>query len=213
VIRLNTALRTLAILAVAASLSACVSLFPKAKPATMYRFGTAAIAAPAGQPKGAMFGVLHAPTGFARSAATDQILTTTNGEVAYIADARWISPAVVLFDEAVQRAFSGDQGPARLVSRGEASKSDFVLKLDVRTFEAQYTHGSGAAPDVVVAVRAVMTRNSDRSLVGDHTFEARVPANDNRVSAIVPAYDAAVTQVLSDLLLWVNAGGTAPVGK
>ncbi len=210
-IRLSSALRTLAIAGAAVSLAACVSLFPKADPATMYRFGAAADVAPKVEPKGPMFGVLRATTGFPRAAATDQIMTVANGEVAYIADARWVSPAIVLFDEAVTQAFDIDNGPARLVSRGEGTRADFGLKLEVRSFETQYKNGPESVPDVVVSVRAVMVRNSDHTLVGDQIFEARVPAGDNRVSAIVPAYDAAVTQVLRDMLLWVNAGGSAPV--
>ena len=35
-------------------------------------------------------------------------------------------------------------------------------------------------------------------------FEARKPAGDNRVGAIVPAYDAAVREVLGKLVTWTN---------
>ena len=209
-IRPTSLLRLATVAAAAVSLSACISLFPKSDPATMYRFGFEAPAPPAGEPKGPMFGVLKAPTGFPRAAAGDQIMTTSNGEVAYIADARWVSPAIVLFDEALTRAFDADPGPARLVSRGEGSRGDYSLKLDVRSFEAQYVHGAGSAPEVLVSVRAVMVRNSDHTLVGDHVFEARSQASDNRVGAIVTAYDAAVSQTMKDLLLWVNAGGAGP---
>jgi cholesterol transport system auxiliary component len=59
----------------------------------------------------------------------------------------------------------------------------------------------------VVRVRGVLNRNQDRALVGDQVFEARVKAADNRVSAIVPAYDQAVAKVLGDVVAWVNAAG------
>ena len=209
-IRPLPALRGFAVAAAAVSLSACISLLPKAEPAILYRFGAAATAPPAAEARGPMFGVARLPTGFPPAAANDQIMTISNGEVAYIADARWVSPAAVLFDEAVVRVFDAAPGPARLVSRGEASRSDFSLKLDVRMFETQYVRGAEAAPDVVVSVRAVMTRNSDRSLMGERLFEVRTPAADNRVSAIVAAYDAAVGQALKDLVLWVNASGASP---
>lgn len=212
-IRLPLAFRALTVAAAGLSLAACVSLFPKTDPATTYRFGVTAPATPVGEPKGPMFGVLRAPTGFVRAAATDAILTTTGSETAYIGSARWVSPAPVLFDEALAKAFDVDPGPARLIARGEVAKSDFVLKLDVRAFEAQYVDGPKSAPDVVVSIRAVLTRNSDRALVGDQAFEARVKAGDNRVSAIVTAFDAAVSQVLRELLLWVNAGGAGPAGR
>ena len=196
----------------ALSLSACVSLLPKAKDAQTYRFGgnpEAASGPVQVSPPGA-FGVLKAPTGFVRSAAGDQILTVAPGnQTAYIARARWVSPAQVLFDEALERAFDADPGRARLISRGEVGKAELVLKLDVRAFEADYLNGAGAPPTVRVEVRALITRNLDRSLVGDQLFTASVPAGDNRVGAISAAFDKAVAEVLSQVVVAANAA--APV--
>ncbi|WP_299014119.1 ABC-type transport auxiliary lipoprotein family protein [uncultured Caulobacter sp.] len=197
--------------ALAFSLSACISVFPKTKPVGLYRFGEAEVSAPKGPP-GAMFGVLKAPTVFTRAAAGDRILTSSQGQVAYIADARWVSAASVLFEEAVARAFENDPGRARLIGRGEVAKADLVLRLEVRTFEADYVNGPKAAPEVVVRVRGVLNRNTDRALVGDQVFEARVKAADNRVSAIVPAYDKAVAQVLAQIVAWANAAGPGIAG-
>jgi cholesterol transport system auxiliary component len=150
---------------------------------------------------------LKTPSAFTRAAASDRIMTSANGEVAYIAGARWVSPAFVLFEEATAKAFENDPGRARLIGRGEVAKADLMLRLEVRTFEADYVNGDKAAPEVVVRVRGVLNRSSDRALVGDQVFEARVKAADNRVSAIAPAYDQAVAKVLGDVVTWVNAAG------
>lgn len=203
---IRNAAKALAVMALALSLSGCISVFPKAKPASLYRFGESDVSVPKGPP-GAMFGVLKAPSAFTRAAAGDRILTSSNGEVAYIADARWVSPAFVLFEEAVARAFQNDPGRARLIGRGEVAKADLVLRLEVRTFEADYVNDPKAAPEVVVRVRGVLNRNTDRALVGDQVFEARVKAADNRVSAIVPAFDQATAKVLGDVVAWTNAAG------
>ena len=203
--------RALAVTALAIGLSGCISLFPKAKPAGLYRFGQAEVIVPKGPP-GAMFGVLKTPSAFTRAAAGDRILTSTNGEVAYIAGARWVSPAFVLFEEAVASAFENDPGRARLIARGEVAKADLTLRLEVRTFEADYVDGPKAAPEVVVRVRAVLNRSQDRALVGDQIFEAKVKAADNRVSAIVPAFDQATAKVLGEVIAWVNAAGPALKG-
>lgn len=192
--------------ALVVSLSGCISVFPKAKPASLYRFGEAEVSVPKGPP-GAMFGVLKTPSAFTRAAAGDRILTSTNGEVAYIADARWVSPAFVLFEEATARAFENDPGRARLIGRGEVAKADMMLRLEVRTFEADYVNGPKAAPEIVVRVRGVLNRSQDRALIGDQIFEARVKAADNRVGAIVPAFDQATAKVLGDVVAWVNASG------
>nr|WP_295107181.1 ABC-type transport auxiliary lipoprotein family protein [uncultured Caulobacter sp.] len=202
----NTA-RALTAAALVVSLSGCISVFPKAKPASLYRFGEAEVSVPKGPP-GAMFGVLKTPSAFTRAAAGDRILTSTNGEVAYIADARWVSPAFVLFEEATARAFENDPGRARLIGRGEVARADMMLRLEVRTFEADYVNGPKAAPEVVVRVRGVLNRSQDRALIGDQIFEARVKAADNRVGAIVPAFDQATAKVLGDVVAWVNASGS-----
>ncbi len=160
-------------------------------------------------PAGA-FGVLKAPTGFVRAGAGDQILTVLpGGETAYIAQARWVSPAQVLFDEALERAFDADPGRARLIARGEVGKAELVLKLDVRAFEAYYPDGAETVPTVRVEVRALITRNLDRTLVSDQLFTARVPAGDNRVGAISAAFDKAVGEVLTQVVAATNAAAPA----
>ncbi|MGA0600314.1 ABC-type transport auxiliary lipoprotein family protein [Caulobacter sp. KR2-114] len=198
--------RAASLAAAALALSACVSVFPKQAPATMFRFGvTTPPPAPAGG--GQPFGVIRAVTSFDRAAASERILTVDGPEAAYIKGSRWVSGASVLFDEAVTRAFDGSGGPARLIGRGEVVRADYVLKLDVRSFEARYDHGAKAAPTVVVVLHADLDRVNDRAAVGSRTFTAEVPAGDNRVSAIAAAFDQAVTKVLGDLVLWVDARG------
>ena len=155
---------------------------------------------------GLKFGVLKSTTDFVAAAASDKILTVTRGEAAYIKDARWVSPASVLFDEAVDRTFQGSTGRARLITRGEVAKADYVLKLDVRTFEARYP-GPKLAPEVVVETRAMLTRNDNRELVAEEVFTSRVQAGENRVGSIVAAYDQATEEVISDIYAWVNSGG------
>lgn len=203
---IRNTLRGAAVIVAAAALAGCISLFPKTDPVGLYRFGNDPVPAAKG-PTGALFGVFKTPTVFTRAAAGDRILTITDGEAAYIAGARWVSPASVLFDEAVARAFEADPGRARLIGRGEAAKSDLMLRLEVRSFETVYVNGPKAAPEVLVQVRGVMNRSSDRALVGDQIFEARVKASTNRVGSIVEAYDQANAKVLTDVTSWVSAAG------
>lgn len=204
--------KTLTLLAAAlaaVSVSACVTVFAKEDPATLYRFGSKAAAPAATAPTGPLFGVLKTPTVFTRAAAGDRLLTVTNGEAAYVAGVRWVSPASILFDEAVAQSFEAGNGRARLIGRGEVAKADLVLRLEVRTFETAYLNGPKAAPEVQIRVRAVLSRNADRALVGDQVFSSTVPAGDNRVTAIITAYDQANADVLSQINRWVNAAGAS----
>lgn len=200
--------KTLAVVLAAMSASACVSLLPKSDPAVLYRFDVDPVGGEA-QATANPVGLLKPPARFPQASAGDRILTVTGGQAAYIAAARWVAPANVLFDEAVARGFDGNPGAARLVTRGEVARADMALRLDVRTFETVYDGGPEAAPLVVIRVRAALTRANDRSLVGERMFEQTVRAGDNRVSAIVAAYDQAVTTIVRDLVAWTNQAAAA----
>lgn len=188
--------------ALALTLGGCITLFPKVPPAQLYRFGSEVQAAPSGQP--ARFAVLEDAVGFDRLAGTDRILTVTGDQVAYISGSRWAVAAPMMFDAALQRAFDGAGGPARLIQAGEATRPDFVLKVDVLRFEARYDNGDTAAPTVVIRLRASLNRNADHALIDSRTFEAKVPASDNRVTAIVAGFDQATSQVLGQVVAWVD---------
>lgn len=203
-IRSSPLLRLAAIGAAAMALSACVSLLPKTKPAHLYRFGQPVAAEALEAPAGSV-GVFRTSAPFQRESAGDRLLTITNGKAAYVADTRWVAPASVLWDEAVVAAFDADPGHVRLISRGEPATAPYVLRLDVRNFEAHYDRGPKAPPLVVVRVRAAVTSTTDRGLVGEKLFEKRARASDNRVTAIVPAYDRAVGEVLAEVVAWTNA--------
>lgn len=201
--RLHTLPRLAAAAALALSLGGCISLLPKAKEAHLYRFGQPLAAEAMTAPQGRI-GVFRTNATFQRESAGDRLLTITNGQVAYIAETRWVAPAAVLWDEAVLAAFDADPGPVRLISRGEPAAADYVLRLDVRNFEARYERGPKAGPTIVLRVRAAMTRATDRGVVAEQVFETRVNAADNRVGAIVPAYDRAVGEVLKDVVAWTT---------
>lgn len=194
------------ILSAAAALvvSGCVTLLPKTKPVDLFRFGvtTEAVAA---QPSTGAVGVFRASSLFQRESGGDQLLTVTEGKVAYVAETRWAAPATVLWDAAVLSAFDSDPGRVRLISPGEAGKIDYVLRLDVRNFETRYDRGPKAAPNVIVRVRASLTNGLNRTLTDERIFETRITAAGNRVSAIIPAYDKAVADVLTEIVAWTNA--------
>lgn len=191
-----------AALALAAGLAGCITLFPKEKPIQLYRFDAAVQAA---QGSGRSFSVRTTPTDFDTAAAGDQIMTVDGDQVGYVNSGRWSSPANQMFDEAVAHGFAMAGDGAHLV--GPTSKATFRLHLTVSHFEARYTSGPTAPPTVVITLRAVLERQSDLSLVGAQSFEAEIPASDNRVGAIVTAYDAAATKVVGDMVAWVDEKG------
>lgn len=209
-IALSTRTRGALVVLAGISLAGCISLFPKEIPSQLYRFGFDA--APVDRPSAPAAGnvaIQAAPTGFDRPAAGDAILAITGEQAAYLKGARWVAPAPTLFDDAVTHAFDANPGPARLITRGEGTRPDYLMKLDVRTFELHYDQGLGEPPTVVIELFAALTRASDRSPTGERFFRAAVPASENRAGAITEGFDRAMRKILGDLVAWANERAVA----
>lgn len=207
-IRTPALLRLTAAGACALALSGCISLLPKTKPAHLYTFGTSPAAKVQAVPAGRSIGVFRASGLFQRESAGDRLLGITGDKAAYIAETRWVAPASVLFEQAVAAAFDAAPGKVRLVARGEPGVSTYTLRLDVRNFETRYDAGPDAAPTVVIRVRAILVGDKDKGVAGEQLLEARVRAGDNKVAAIVSAYDKALDEVLGKLVSWTEATAT-----
>jgi cholesterol transport system auxiliary component len=185
------------------ALGGCISLFPKAAPVQLYRFDAQA---PPVQSSVRPFAVRTGIAEFPPGAGGDRIMTISGDEVAFIADGRWVSPASQLFQEALGHGFDAPGDPARLIGPAQG-KADYRLRLDVNRFETRYASGPTAPPTVTVVVRATLDRTADLTLVATQEFTAEIPAADNRIGAIVQAYDAAVSKVVGDMVAWVDQKG------
>ncbi len=199
-----------AALIVSLGLCGCVSLLPRQPPAQLYRFGQTP--PPATSPDDVVvgrgqdiLGVILSQVTLPRAAQGDGILTARGDEAAYIAGARWLTPAVLMFQEDVQDAFAARATRVRLIDRGQPGVATALLRLDVTEFDARYDPAAPAAPPtVVVSLRATLTRADGRALL-QQVFTERRPASQDRVSAIVQAYDAAVQGVMAHAVDWTQA--------
>ena len=203
---------TLPLLAAAVALGGCVTLLPKTPPVQLYQFGRG-VPVPAAEPatlgRGAdVKGVVLAQVSLPRAALGDAILTVTGDQAAYVAGARWATPAALMFGEDVQGAFEARARRTRLLDRGQVGVADALLRLDVTRFEARYDpNAPAAAPTVLVSLRATLTAVDGRRAV-QRVFSHSAPAADNRVGPIVAAFDTAVDATLAEVIGWTDA--TAP---
>jgi len=70
-----------------------------------------------------------------------------------------------------------------------------LLRLTVRRFDAEYTE-AGRAPTVRVVIDATVSRRLDRTLLSAFTVETSAQAADDRMSAIVAAFDEAAGEAM-----------------
>ena len=197
----------------AACLAACGSLFQsKVKPPTIYwlsagaespALGTPAADSPAaGDPPPAIPVDLTVLKPRMRPGLeSDRIAVLyPDRHLDYFADARWSGPlGEVIEDLAVQEFRSH----ANLrTARGDASVfgSARWLEIEVTDFQAEYT--SAAAPTVHVHLVARLGGSGDRRILGQFVANARQPAAENRLTAIVDAFahaaDAALAQIVAE---------------
>lgn len=198
-------IRTLALAALAAaSLSGC-ALLSSPDPVQLYRFGDAAgpVATPVASPVQIKLRALEMP----QASQGDRLLGVTGSEAAYIAGARWVSPALMLYSDALETRFGSQARTVRLIGRRELTPTTRLLDVDVRAFETRYDY-AGAAPTVVITVRARLLRFPERTVVSEQTFTVSQPAGENRVSAIVEAYDLATRDVNTQIVAWTDANAT-----
>lgn len=180
----------------ALALGGCVSLFPQAKPVQLYELSPEMGQGSASAPTKTV-NVRLASVEFEQAAAGDQLLTVKDGQAAYIAGARWVSPARTLFDEDLERAFAAHAGPARLVAHGDASNTPLSLSVGVETFRVELEDNN---PSIQIVLRARLIRYPDRTIVLDRRIAVERKAGANRVTAIVKAYNAALGAALAELV-------------
>lgn len=169
----------------------------------LYRFGASpSPAAPESTPAAPALGLGMEQGAFPREADGVRILTTEGSQVAYLSGARWAAPADNLFETAVLRAVRDASPDIALFPRGAGGGADHLLRVDVTRFEADYVNGAGAPPTVRVRASASVFARVGHRLIAQREFAADQPAVDNRVSAVVGAYDAAVSDVTRQIGTW-----------
>lgn len=198
-------IRPLVATTLALTLSGC-ALLSSPEPVQLYRFGSAGdvVGTPVASPVQVKLRAVEFPS----AARGDRLLGVTGTEAAYIGGARWVSPALVLYSDSVEAAFAAQARSVRLIGQQELTPTTHLLDIDVRSFEARY-NGVDLAPTVVMTARVRLLRFRERTVVAEETFTLSREAGQNRVSAIVEAFDAVTGELNTRIVTWTdaNAGG------
>ena len=195
-------IRPIAATIAAMALSAC-ALLSTPEAVQTYRFG--------GMPASSAATTVASPVQvtlrrveFPQAGEGDRLLGVTGTETAYIAGARWVSPASDLYMESIENAFAARATRVRLIGARELTRSQRSLDIEIRSFEARYA-APGMAPTIVVTARARMLVLPERTVSAERVFTVEQPAGENRVSAIVAAFDTATRDLNSQIVAWTDA--------
>lgn len=144
---------------------------------------------------------------FPEAVAGQRIMSVTGNEAAYLAGARWVSDADKLYAQSLETAFGSGASGVRLIGGRELTRADAGLDVDITTFETRYS-APGAVPTVVISARARLLSMPGRTVVSEQIFSVRQPASDNRLGAIVAAYDTATQTLNQQIVAWVQANAS-----
>jgi ABC-type uncharacterized transport system auxiliary subunit len=74
--------------------------------------------------------------------------------------------------------------------------SDYLLQINIRRFEADYTSGSDS-PRVYVTLDCTIARRIGRELLTSFVAEGTADAQENKMSAVVGAFEKAANMALA----------------
>ena len=142
--------------------------------------------------------------------ARDEILLTQpDRRLDVFAASRWPDALPVVVERLVVDALR-QHGRWSVVHDAAAPfAADQLLRVTVRRFDAEYT-SVGGPPTVRVVLDATLARRGDRVVLAAFTVEASSAAAEERMSAIVAAFERATGEALSALTRQVAAEGRKP---
>ncbi len=117
----------------------------------------------------------------------------------YFADARWSGPLDQVIQDLVVQAFDSGAHLRNVSTEASAFLSGYWLEIQVADFQAEYT-SAGSAPTVYVHLLARLGTARDRHLLGTFDASSRQTASDNRLAAIVDAYERAADAALAEIV-------------
>ena len=203
--------------ALAAGLAACVEIpVGKEAPPRLYVL-TPKSTYPDSIPKADWQLLVETPVSPAGLSTARIALQDSPIELRYFEYANWIDFAPKMVQALIIESF---ENSGKIISVGREQiglRSDFVLKTELREFQAEYEDrlpvdtkelGPNApAPWVRVRLNAKLVKMPQREIVAHQTFERRVRAQENRMNAIIDAFDDALGKTLKSVVVWTLETG------
>lgn len=121
-------------------------------------------------------------------------------EIQSLPGARWVNEASEHVQLLLVRSLA-NSGRFGLVSASGAGPSpDYVLLTDLQAFQAELSEGGAS---VVIRTTMTLLRGSDGSVVTSRGFSTSAPVADTSAEQVTAAFDAAMTQHLTDVVGWL----------
>jgi cholesterol transport system auxiliary component len=144
--------------------------------------------------------VVDTPVAPASLNTTRIALSRTPITVDYYARAVWTDTAPKLVQTRLIESF---ENSGKIISVGRDAvglRSDYILKTELRHFEALYYEGD--APLAYVQINAKLVKMPERVIIANMTAQRKIPAASQSLDDIILAFDDALGKILKRVVEW-----------
>ncbi len=126
------------------------------------------------------------------------MLVQADHRMNFYVGSRWVAPATEVVESLAVQTLRASGAWTSVEDSASPFPSDYLLTIDLRRFEADYTAG-GAPPVVHVALECIVGRREGRDIVATFVAAGDAPAAANRMSEVVAAFEQASTAAMDVL--------------
>ncbi len=190
-------LRALAMFSITFALSACSGVF-ESKVAAPQAYVLRLPPATASDPAATAGSVLLQRPEASPGLDSDRIaLLRSDQRFDFYAASRWAAPAPDVVESVMIDALRATGSFSAVFDDSAPFAPRYNLRCTLRRFEADYT--GGRVPVVHVALDCTLGRHRDRELLGSFTARGSAPASEDRLNAVVAAFEAATAAAMTEL--------------
>jgi cholesterol transport system auxiliary component len=182
------------------ALAGCSGLLGGSAPAHLYRL-TPKSTYPPSLPHRSVQLLVDVPLAPAGLDTSRIALSRSPVSIDYFADSEWTDRAPLLVQTAILQSFENSKAITAIDRESVGLRADFILKAEIRHFEAVYDSSTGP-PEIWVAINVRLANPASRDVVAQSSFERRQRASANDVPTIVSAFDEAVGGVMKNIVVW-----------
>ncbi|HWK43372.1 MAG TPA: ABC-type transport auxiliary lipoprotein family protein [Stellaceae bacterium] len=124
----------------------------------------------------------------------------------YFAGSAWTDRAPLMVQRLLIESFENTGKIAAVGRDAVGLRADYVLKSDLRDFEADYTNPD-APPTVKVRLAVRLVKMPERQIVGEWSDIQRATASVNTTDAIIYAFDEALGAAMKRVVQWTLRTG------
>ena len=180
-------------------LSGCGGLFhSNARPEQVYILRSEPVPADAAVAPVAASLRVNRPTANPGLDSAQIILVESDRRMSFFTGSRWAAPASNMIEMLAVEKLRASGTWQSVGDSTSAFPSDYVLQATIRRFEADYTGGE-TAPEVHVVIDCLVGRREGREVVANFLAVGSAQATANRMSAVVPAFEAATNAALDSM--------------